>query len=180
MSSANCVRNVLLVARALSLALSSLSCLICNAHTPCVPSSAKSICWLARTFLKLFFTKHFVVVPPQNLPLWMYCRQPWPSLWHLVSCTLSHWCALSVSASPSPFLSQPFTHSLHWLLWVCLCLCVCIWRLCVYNQRSYSRCLLAVLPAFLPLCSASISCLIFMFLLYFCFFCVFFVWLAAL
>lgn len=60
----------MLVARALSLALSSLSCLICNAHTPCVPSSAKSICWLSRTFLKLFFTKHFVVVlPPQNLPV---------------------------------------------------------------------------------------------------------------
>lgn len=49
-------------------ALSSLSCLIRNAHTPCVPSLSKSICWRARTFLKLFFTKHFVVVlrPPHT------------------------------------------------------------------------------------------------------------------
>lgn len=68
--------------------------------------------------------------------------QPWPSLWHLVSCELSHsllllFLLLSLSLS----LSQPFTHSLHGLLWLCLCVSVYIWRLCVYNQRSYSRCL---------------------------------------
>lgn len=56
-------------------ALSSLSCLIRNAHTPCVPSLSKSICWRARTFLKLFFTKHFVVVlrPPPPLCLLLSC-----------------------------------------------------------------------------------------------------------
>lgn len=107
----NVPRGMLLVAR------SSLSCLIWSTHTPCVPSS-KSICcccWCAHTFLKLFFTKHFVVAPRSpSLSLRCFCWEPWPSLWHLVSCELS--LSLFFCLSPSPFLSQPFTHSLHGLL----------------------------------------------------------------
>lgn len=163
---------MLLVAR------SSLSCLIWSTHTPCVPSS-KSICcccWCAHTFLKLFFTKHFVVAPRSpSLSLRCFWWEPWPSLWHLVSCELS----LSLFFCLSFSLSKPTLYTFITRAFMTAFVCVCIWRLCVYNQRSYSRCLrLHFLFSFVPssfllplplLGFASISCLIFMFLLFFSF-----------
>lgn len=170
----NVPRGMLLVAR------SSLSCLIWSTHTPCVPSS-KSICcccWCAHTFLKLFFTKHFVVAPRfPSFSLRCFCWEPWPSLWHLVSYELS----LSFFFCLSFSLSKPtlYTFITRAFMTAFVCVCVCIWRLCVYNQRSYSRCLrLHFLFYFVPssfllplplLGFASISCLIFMFLLFFSF-----------
>lgn len=157
----NVPRGMLLVAR------SSLSCLIWSTHTPCVPSS-KSICCCcccAHTFLKLFFTKHFVVAPRSpspSLSLRCFCWQPWPSLWHLVSCELS--LSLFLCLSPSPFLSQPFTHSLHGLLWLRLCVCACVFGayVCIISAAiraasAYTSCSPSCLLLFFFLCLCSAS-----------------------
>lgn len=73
--------------------------------------------------------------------------QPWPSLWHLVSCELSHSLLLLLLFSLSLSLSQPFTHSLHGLLWLCLCVSVCVFGAYV-----------CIISAAIRAASASTSC----------------------